>query len=135
MLGMAAVSAAILPVLLVFTPELARLFFSAKNVGAVDATRLVIVAGALRMVFGWTKSFPVSIGRPVLRIWAHGIEMLVLIPLVGILGTKWGATGAATAVLVSSIAFCLAWTVLFLRIRREPTPATSPGSSLEAAVP
>jgi O-antigen/teichoic acid export membrane protein len=131
-LGMAAAAAVILPPLLVFTPEIARLVFSAKNVGAVDATRIVIVAGALRMVYGWTKSFPVSIGRPALRIWTHGLEMLVLVPLVGIFGTKWGATGAAAAVLVSSVAFCLYWTFLFLRIRREPAPA---GASLEAALP
>jgi O-antigen/teichoic acid export membrane protein len=135
MLGMAVVAAAILPPLLVFTPELARLLFSAKNEGAVDATRIVIVAAALRMVYGWTKSFPVSIGRPGLRIWTHGLEMLVLVPLAGVLGAEWGATGAAGAVLASSIVFCLYWTVLFLRIRREPgspAPATSP---LEAAVP
>jgi O-antigen/teichoic acid export membrane protein len=132
MLGMAALAAVILPPLLVFTPELARLLFSAKNVGAVDATRIVIVAGALRMVYGWTKSFPVSIGRPALRIWTHGLEMLVLVPLVGVLGSKWGATGAAAAVLVSSVVFCFYWTFLFLRIRREPRPA---GASLEAALP
>jgi O-antigen/teichoic acid export membrane protein len=131
MLGMTAAAAVILPPLLVFTPELARLLFSAKNEGAVDATRIVIVAGALRMVYGWTKSFPVSIGRPALRIWTHGLEMLVLIPLVGVFGAEWGATGAAAAVLVSSIAFCLYWTFLFLRIRREPGPA----GALEAALP
>jgi O-antigen/teichoic acid export membrane protein len=123
MAGMAVIAGALVVPLLVFTPELARLLFSAKNVGAVDATRVVIIAGALRMVFGWTKSFPVSIGRPSLRIWTHGLEMLVLVPLVGILGAEWGATGAAFAVLISSVAFCLAWTVLFLRIEREPPPA------------
>ena len=132
MLGMTAAAAVILPLLLVFTPELARLLFSAKNEGAVDATRIVIVAGALRMVYGWTKSFPVSIGRPALRIWTHGAEMLVLIPLVGVFGSEWGATGAAAAVLVSSVVFCVYWTVLFLRIQREPAPA---GASLEAALP
>jgi O-antigen/teichoic acid export membrane protein len=131
MLGMTALAAVLLPPLLVFTPELARLLFSAKNEGAVDATRIVIVAGALRMVYGWTKSFPVSIGRPALRIWTHGLEMLVLVPLAGVFGAEWGATGAAAAVLVSSFAFCVYWTFLFLRIRREPAPA---GASLEAAL-
>jgi O-antigen/teichoic acid export membrane protein len=131
MLGMTAVAAVILPPLLVFTPELARLLFSAKNEGAVDATRIVIVAGAVRMVYGWTKSFPVSIGRPALRIWTHGLEMLVLVPLAGVFGAEWGATGAAAAVLVSSVAFCVYWTFLFLRIRREPAPT---GAPLEAAL-
>jgi O-antigen/teichoic acid export membrane protein len=134
MLGMTVVAAAILPPLLVFTPELVRLLFSAKNEGAVDATRLVILAAALRMIYGWTKSFPVSIGRPGLRIWTHGLEMLVLVPLAGVLGAKWGATGAAGAVLASSVVFCLYWTVLFLRIRREPVPAAATASPLEAAV-
>src|SRR5438067_5755626 len=95
--GVAGGAAMLLPPLLVFTPEIARLLFSAKNEGAVDATRLVIVAGALRMVYGWTKSFPVSIGRPSLRIWTHGVEMLVLVPLVGVLAAERGADGAATA--------------------------------------
>jgi O-antigen/teichoic acid export membrane protein len=127
MLGMAGVAAVIVPPLLIFTPELARLLFSAKNEGAVDATRIVILAGALRMVYGWTKSFPVSIGRPALRIWTHGVEALVLIPLVAVFGAEWGATGAAAAVLVSSIVFCAYWTILFFRIRAVPP--------LEAAVP
>ena len=66
------------------------------------------------------------IGRPSLRIWTHGLEMLVLVPLAGILGAKWGATGAAGAVLASSVAFCVYWTFLYLRIRREPEPAAQP---------
>src|SRR5437764_2406167 len=131
-LGMAAAALVILPPLLVFTPEVARLVFSAKNEGAVDATRIVIVAGALRMVYGWTKSFPVSIGRPGLRIWTHGLEMLVLVPLVGVLGATWGATGAAGAVLASSAAYCAYWTALYLRIRREPFPPGVPAEPVAA---
>src|SRR2546421_8405780 len=117
-LGAAAMMVVALPPLLVFTPEIARLVFSAKNQGAVDATRIVIVAGALPVVYGWTKAFPVSIGRPSLRIWTHGLEMLVLVPLAGVFGAKWGATGAAAAVLVSSVAFCLYWTFLRSEERR-----------------
>src|SRR5215210_1896208 len=128
MLGMTAAAAVILPPLLAFTPELAKLLFSAKNVGAVDATRIMILAGALRMIYGWTKSFPVSIGRPALRMWTHGLEMLVLVPLVAIFGEKWGATGAAGAVLISSVVFCLAWTLLFSRIQRGPGSAAAAGS-------
>src|SRR2546425_6234385 len=127
-----ALVAVFLPPLLVFTHDLVRLLFSAKNQGAMDATRLVIVAGALRLVYGWTKSFPVSIGRPGLRIWTHGLEMLVLVPLVGILGARWGATGAAGAVLASSAAYCAYWTVLYLRIRREPEPVAPPAEPVAA---
>jgi O-antigen/teichoic acid export membrane protein len=137
MLGMGALCVVILPPLLVFTPELAKLLFSAKNVGAVDATRIVIVAGALRMVYGWTKSFPVSIGRPGLRVLAHGVESVVLIPLVVVFGIAWGATGAAGAVLASTVVFCALWTVLLVRIHGEPRPASGapPTAVVEADVP
>jgi O-antigen/teichoic acid export membrane protein len=136
MAGAAILSAIVLPPLLVFTPELVRLFFSARNVGAVDATRVVLIAGALRLIYGWTKSFPVSIGRPNLRIWTHGVETLVLVPLVAVLGAEWGATGAAGAVLASSAAFCAYWTLLYARIRREPNLAvTPPTPAQEVALP
>jgi O-antigen/teichoic acid export membrane protein len=129
-LGAAAVVAVTLPPLLVFAPDLVRVLFSAKNVGATDAFRLIVVAGALQFIVGWTKSFPVSIGRPNLRIWTHGVETLVLVPLVIALGTAWGATGAAGGVLAATVVFAAFWTVLFLRIRREPDvqnlPAPTP---------
>jgi O-antigen/teichoic acid export membrane protein len=118
--GAAAAVLVAVPLLLWLAPDLVRLFFTSKNAGATDALRLIVVAAALQFVFGWTKSFPVSIGRPKLRIWAHGIETLVLIPLVVVLGSVWGATGAAGAVLASTVAFIAFWTALFLRIRREP---------------
>src|SRR5205823_12974811 len=40
---------------------------------AAEAARVLLLVAALRFVWGWTKSFPVSIGRPNLRIWAHSI--------------------------------------------------------------
>ena len=132
-LAAAAAMAIILPLLLVFTPQIARLLYSAKNLGAVDATRVVIGAAALRLVFGWSKSLPVSIGRPALRIWTHGLEMLVLVPLAGVLGAKWGATGAAGAVLASSAAYCAYWVVIWMRLRREPD-VPPPARPVEAAV-
>jgi O-antigen/teichoic acid export membrane protein len=92
---------------------------------ATDAARIILLVGALQFVFGWTKSFPVSIGRPNLRILAHGVETVVLVPLILVLGSEWGATGAATAVLVSTIAFAAVWTVIVLRLRKGPLRVAS----------
>ncbi len=119
-------SVVLLPVLLVFMPDIVRLLFQAKNLGAVNAARIIVVAGAVQFVVGWSKSFAVTVGRPHLRIWTHGIETVVLIPLAVAFGWIWGASGAAAAVLVSSVVFALAWTVLFARVRREPPPARTP---------
>lgn len=115
-------SVILLPVLLVFMPQIVRLLFQAKNLGAVNAARIIVAAGAVQFVVGWSKSFAVTVGRPKLRIWTHGIETLVLLPLAGVLGWIWGASGAAAAVLVSSVVFALAWAVLYEHIRREPPP-------------
>jgi Na+-driven multidrug efflux pump len=70
-------------------------------------------------VLGWTKSFPVTIGRPGLRLAAHGVETAVLLPLIVVFGKAWGVTGAAGAVLVSSVAFAAVWLVLVLRLRAQ----------------
>jgi O-antigen/teichoic acid export membrane protein len=122
-------SVVVLPILLYFMPHLVRLLFEQKNIGAVPAARIVVVAGAVQFVVGWSKSFAVTAGRPQWRIWSHGIETAVLIPLAVVLGWTWGASGAATAVLLSSIAYALVWVVLYARIRREPD------DTLAAAVP
>ena len=109
------------PIFMVAMPFLIRLVFGSDYEGAVDAARIVLVAAALQLVLGWTKSFPVSIGRPGLRIVAHGVEVLVLLPLTVILGAKWDVTGAAVAVLVSVIAFAAVWAVLLVRVRADVT--------------
>jgi hypothetical protein len=81
----------------------------------------------MQLVVGWTKSFPVTIGRPGLRTFAHGIESATLVPLVLVFGAAWGATGAAGAVLAASAVFVAVWTVLYARIKRT--------SSVEVDVP
>lgn len=115
-------AAVLLPLLLVFMGPIVRLLFSAKNAGALGAARIIVVAGAVQFAVGWSKSFAVTIGRPQLRIWTHGLETLVLLPLVGVLGWKWGAAGASVGVLASSVVFAAFWLVLFERIRHEPEP-------------
>jgi O-antigen/teichoic acid export membrane protein len=122
-------SVVVLPILWYFMPHLVRLLFEQKNIGAVPAARIVVVAGAVQFVVGWSKSFAVTAGRPQWRIWSHGIETAVLIPLALVLGWTWGASGAATAVLLSSIAYALVWVVLYARIRHQPY------DTLAAAVP
>lgn len=107
------------PLFFVAMPWLIRIVFGNEYEGAVTAARIVLIAAAIHFVLGWTKSLPVTIGRPRLRIITHGLETLVAIPLVGVLGAEWGATGAAIAVLVSTIVFAIAWLVVVARLRDE----------------
>jgi O-antigen/teichoic acid export membrane protein len=87
-------------------------------------------------VVSWSKSLPVSIGRPGLRVLAHGVETVVLIPLVVAFGSLWGATGAGAAVLISSVVFSALWFVLLARIRRGGAAvAMTPQPAPREAVP
>jgi O-antigen/teichoic acid export membrane protein len=104
-------------------PWLVRLVFGDEFEGAIDAARIVLVAGAVHFTLGWSKSLPVTIGRPRLRIVTHGLETLVAVPLVAVLGAKWGATGAAVAVLASTVVFASAWVVVLARLRSEVSAA------------
>jgi O-antigen/teichoic acid export membrane protein len=119
------------PVFFLAMPWLVRIVFGEEYEGAVDAARIVLLAAALHFTLGWTKSLPVTVGRPRLRIFTHGLETLVAVPLVAVLGTEWGATGAAVAVLVSSVVFALAWLVVLGRLRGEVAAERSGEAALQ----
>jgi PST family polysaccharide transporter len=118
-LGASLIALILAPVAWALMPWLVRVVLGEQYVPATDAARILLLAACLRLVLGWTKSFPVSIGKPGLRIVAHSVEIVTLLPLVLLLGDRWGATGAAAAVLVAAIAFAGAWSVLLFRLRRE----------------
>ena len=107
------------PVFLVAMPWLVRIVFGSEYDSAVAAARIILLAAAVNFLMGWTKSLPVTIGRPRLRIVTHGLEAIVAIPLAALLGSEWGATGAAVAVLVSTLVFAAAWLVVVVRLRDE----------------
>lgn len=116
--GASLVALVIAPVFWVAMPWLISVLLPDYE-GATDAARILLLAACLRLVLGWSKTFPVSIGRPGLRIVAHGIEIVVLLPLLLLLGAVWGATGAAVAMLLATVAFALTWAVLLARLRNE----------------
>ena len=118
-LGASAVALVLAPIAWWLMPWLVRVVLGADFVPATDAARILLLAACLRLVLGWTKSFPVSIGKPGLRIVAHAVEIITLLPLVVFLGARWGATGASVAVLIATVAFAGAWVVLLFRLRRE----------------
>ena len=119
--GAAALMAVSTPFMYWFMPTLIRVAYGTKYEPASDAARLMLLAGAVGLVFAWTKSLPVSAGRPELRIVTHGLETIVLIPLVLVFGSLWDATGAALGVLISTVVFAAAWLVAVIRLHRANT--------------
>jgi O-antigen/teichoic acid export membrane protein len=78
----------------------------------------MLLAAVVQLVFAWTKSFPVSIGRPGLRTVGQLVEIAVLVPAVLLLADRYGATGAAGGVLAGAVALGLFWLVALLRMER-----------------
>ncbi len=115
--GATALMIVAVPLFFFAMPWLVETVFGTEYSGAVDAARIILLAAAIQFAIGWTKSLPVTIGRPQLRIVTHGVETLVVIPLVVVLGAEWGATGAAVAVLVATIVFACAWAIALARLR------------------
>ncbi len=129
-LGSTLLMAAVLPPAIVIMPWLVRTLLGTPYEPATTAARLMAAAAAIQLVFGWTKTLPVTIGRPGLRTIAHAIETAVLLPTIVVFGNDWGVTGAAAAVLLSSGVFGAVWTVFVLRLRLG-SPA-QPGSAAAA---
>jgi O-antigen/teichoic acid export membrane protein len=128
--GAALLMVVLLPPLLWLMPTLLRIAYGTEAEPAANAARLILLVAAIQVVFGWAKSFPVSIGRPELRLIAQGAEIVVLIPALLVLGARYGATGAAGGFLIAACAFALTWAVLLLRLRRDPRPvAPAPGAA------
>ena len=120
--GATLVALVIAPVFWIAMPRLIDVVLPEYE-GATDAARILLLAACVRLVLGWTKTFPVSIGRPALRIVAHGVEIAVLLPLAGPVRRRVGSDRGGRAMLLATIAFGLTWAVLLMRLRREPVLA------------
>jgi O-antigen/teichoic acid export membrane protein len=118
-LAAAALLIVVLPPLAVFMPDLLRFVYGARAAPATDAARLFLAVAAIQVLLGWSKSFPISIGRPGLRLFAQAVEIAVLVPALLVLGAAYGATGAAGAFVIAAVAFALAWIALTVKLRRE----------------
>ena len=117
----------VVPPLFVFMPDLVRIVFYPGKNGAHEAASSprprgsILLAGALQRDLGLDEVVP-RLDRPpgAARSSRTASRSVVLIPLVVVFGIAWGATGAAGAVLASTVVFCALWTVLLVRIHREP---------------
>ena len=131
-LGAGVAALVLLPPLALLMPTLLELVYGAEAVPATDAARLFLLVAGIQILWGWAKSFPISIGRPELRLYAQGGEILVLVPMLLVLGAAYGATGAAAAFVLGSVLFAAVWIVLLVRLRRERRAGRGSASPVDA---
>jgi O-antigen/teichoic acid export membrane protein len=120
--GTLALACVVTPPLWVFMPTLVRVAYKARYVPAADAFRIMLLAAVVQLVFGWTKTFPVSIGRPGLRTAGQLLEVATLVPAVLVLGELYGATGAAGGVLAGAAVLAAFWVAGLVWLRGRPIP-------------
>ena len=113
----AALACVVTPFAWWWMPTLVRWVYKSKYVPAADAFRVMLLAAMVQLVFAWSKSFPVSIGRPGLRTLGQTLEIAVLVPAVLVLGSLYGATGAAGGVLAGAATLGLFWVVGLIQLR------------------
>jgi O-antigen/teichoic acid export membrane protein len=106
------------PPIWIFMPSLLRFIHLAKYTDASNAFRVMLLVAALQFIFGWTKTYPVSIGRVGMRTLGQLLEVSVLIPGVLVLGSLYGATGAAGGMLAGSVVLAVFWTAALARLPR-----------------
>jgi len=117
-----AIVVVVAPIVWIFMPTLVRIFYKEQYVPATDAFRVMLLVACVQLVFGWSKTYPVSIGRPGLRTAGQVLEIAVLVPGVLVLGAAYGATGAAGGVLAGAVALGLFWVGGLLWLRGRPLP-------------
>jgi O-antigen/teichoic acid export membrane protein len=109
------------PPLWIWMPTLVRVVYDhgGRYVGASNAFRVMLLAACVQLVFGWTKTYPVSIGRPGLRTAGQVAEIVALVPGVLVLGALWGATGAAGGVLAGAAVLGVFWTIALTTLQEH----------------
>jgi O-antigen/teichoic acid export membrane protein len=107
----------------IWMPTFIRVVYKVKYLPATDAMRVMLLVAATHLVLGWTRTYPISIGRPGLRTLGQCVEIAVLVPAVLALASVYGATGAAGGVLAGAIALGLFWVGGLLWLRRHPIAA------------
>jgi O-antigen/teichoic acid export membrane protein len=124
------------PPLLYFMPTLVTVAYGQRYAPAADTARVFLGVAAIQFVVGWTKSFPIAVGRPGLRLVTHGVESIVILPLVLVLGYLYGSVGAAFAVLAGMCVFAAMWVVIFRRTKADdigPPQTVREAEALETA--
>lgn len=117
--GTVALACVLTPLLWWAMPTLVRWVYAPRYVPASNAFRVMLLAAMVQLVFAWTKSFPVSIGRPGLRTVGQVVEVAVLVPALLVLASLYGSTGAAAGVLAGAVALAAFWSLRLSAVRRE----------------
>jgi O-antigen/teichoic acid export membrane protein len=96
-------------------PWIIPTLYSARYEAAVGPARILLVGAVVSLALGWSKTLPSAVGRPGIRVAILGLDALVVIPTLVLLGSR-GAEGGAIAIAAGLLTQALAWVVLLPRV-------------------
>lgn len=102
-------------ILALTAPELIRILIGPKWMPMLDAFRLMLVFTMLDPVRKTVGHLFTAVGQPGLMVRMYGVQVLVLLPLLWLLGSRYGITGVALAV---NVMLVIGMTLLFWQARR-----------------
>ena len=98
-----------------FATPFTRIFLGEKWLPMVPAMKILVIAGLLRALTATTGSVFYALGQPKIETRWELIHLLFLVVLIYPLALKWGISGVATAVLISTLVSTLGF---FAEVRR-----------------
>jgi O-antigen/teichoic acid export membrane protein len=108
------------------------LLYSEEFRGAVDPSRILLIAAVAHFACGWWKTLPTAVGRPELRTLVAGSSFVVTIALLALLGGR-GSEGAALAFSVAAVVTGIAWLVLARVLLRRADAGANSGPGAQRA--
>lgn len=121
--------------LMFFGPLLIRLFYGEAFSGAIVVFWLLTADSVLSSLANLLGKVFYAIGKPEMMIFRHGLSLAVAIPGMLLLGSRYGISGVAAAVLLKSVVTVSLTLLAFPAVLKTPPPRLwAPGEDLRYAV-
>lgn len=109
------------------------LLYTDEFAGAVDASRILLIAAVAHLAFSWWKTIPTAVGRPELRTIVAASSFALTVALLAVFAGR-GSEGAALAFSLAAVITGVAWLALArVLLRRDHAGAGAPEDPHEAA--
>jgi O-antigen/teichoic acid export membrane protein len=100
------------------------LLYSDEFAGAVDASRILLVAAVVHLAGGWWKTLPTAVGKPELRTLAAASSFVLTVALLAVLAGR-GSEGAALAFSLATVITWVAWLAVARALLRRADAGAS----------
>jgi len=118
--GVIFISIFVAGLIFVFATPFTKIFLGEKWLPMVPAMRILVLAGLLRSIAATTGSIFYAVGQPEIETRWQLVHLLVLVLSIYPLAIRWGISGVASAILISTFVSTTGFVFEAARITRFP---------------